>query len=103
MNIILNPIIHFMEKMNFRKRFLLICVFIFAALVTISWLYISNKVKDRTMVMEEYGPAKYYEKVNKFIKNLYEKCTPDGRNICRFTCFSRNSNFAKTINTRKSR
>lgn len=70
MNIILAPFIHLMEKMNFGKRFLLISMIIFGTLLTISSMYIMNKLKDRQFLTQEIGPAKYYVPVVNLMKKL---------------------------------
>ncbi|MCS5712008.1 methyl-accepting chemotaxis protein [Candidatus Berkiella aquae] len=72
MNMIINSIVHMMEKINFAKRFVFLCFVIFIPLFTLSAIYISNKISDRQFLMDEITQAKYYEAVSDLLKKLDE-------------------------------
>lgn len=70
MNIVIKPIVHMMEKLNFAKRFVMICAIIFISLFVLSFMYVNTKLVDRQFVIDEMAPAKYYESVSDFTKKL---------------------------------
>ncbi|HRE31258.1 MAG TPA: HAMP domain-containing protein, partial [Candidatus Berkiella sp.] len=69
---IINSIVHMMEKINFAKRFVFLCFVIFIPLLTLSAIYVSSKIADRQFLTDEIAQAKYYEVVSELLKTLDE-------------------------------